>query len=76
MLRLLIDENFPPLILRAVKSRLPELDFVSVHQVGLQDHAYSRFQNHAAFCRRVNAARRGNGRCNCRAAEHGYTPSN
>ena len=36
MLRLLIDENFPPLILRAVKSRLPELDFVSVHQVGLR----------------------------------------
>ena len=36
MLRLLIDENFPHLILRGVKSRLPELDFVSVHQVDLR----------------------------------------
>ena len=35
MLRLLIDENFPHLILRGVKSRLPELDFVSVRQIGL-----------------------------------------
>ena len=35
MLRLLIDENFPHRILHGVKSRLPELDFVSVRQVGL-----------------------------------------
>jgi Domain of unknown function (DUF5615) len=35
MLRLLIDENFDHLILRGVKSRLPELDFVLVRQAGL-----------------------------------------
>lgn len=35
MLRLLIDENFKHTILRGVKSRLPELDFVLVRQVGL-----------------------------------------
>ena len=35
MLRLLIDENFNHLILRGVKSRLPELDFVLVRQIGL-----------------------------------------
>ena len=35
MLRLLIDENFKHVILRGVKSRLPELDFVFVRQVGL-----------------------------------------
>lgn len=34
MLRLLIDENFNHLILRRVKSRLPELDFVVVQQIG------------------------------------------
>lgn len=36
MLRLLIDENFPHPILRGVKSRLPELDFVLVRQIGLR----------------------------------------
>ena len=35
MLRLLIDENFNYLILRGLRSRLPELDFVSVRQIGL-----------------------------------------
>ena len=35
MLRLLIDENFNHRILRGVKSRLPELDFVTVRQIGL-----------------------------------------
>ena len=35
MLRLLIDENFNHLIVRAVRARLPELDFVLVQQVGL-----------------------------------------
>jgi uncharacterized protein DUF5615 len=35
MLRLLIDENVDHRILRGLKSRLPELDFVSVRQVGL-----------------------------------------
>ena len=35
MLRLLIDENFNHRILRGLKSRLPELDYVLVHQVGL-----------------------------------------
>ena len=35
MLRLLIDENFSHLIVRGVKSRLPELDFVFVRQIGL-----------------------------------------
>ena len=36
MLRLLTDENFNGLILRSLKSRLPELDVVSVRQVGLR----------------------------------------
>ena len=35
MLRLLIDENFNHRILRGLKSRLPEIDFVVVQQVGL-----------------------------------------
>jgi predicted nuclease of predicted toxin-antitoxin system len=35
MLRLLIDENFNNRILQGLKSRLPELDFVTVKQVGL-----------------------------------------
>jgi len=35
MLRLLIDENFTHQILRGVRSRLPELDFVLVRQIGL-----------------------------------------
>ena len=35
MLRLLIDENFNYLILRGLRSRLPDLDFVSVQQLGL-----------------------------------------
>jgi predicted nuclease of predicted toxin-antitoxin system len=35
MLRLLIDENFDHQILRGLKSRLPELDFVTVRQVRL-----------------------------------------
>ena len=35
MLRLLIDENFNHRILRGLKSRLPELDFVLVGSVGL-----------------------------------------
>ena len=35
MLRLLIDENVDHRILRGLKSRLPELDFVTVRQVGL-----------------------------------------
>ncbi len=34
MLRLLIDENVNNRILRGLKSRLPELDFVTVRQVG------------------------------------------
>ncbi|HVI72540.1 MAG TPA: DUF5615 family PIN-like protein [Pyrinomonadaceae bacterium] len=34
MLRLLIDENVDHRILRGLKSRLPELDFVTVRQVG------------------------------------------
>ena len=39
MLRLLIDENFNNRILRGLKSRLPELDFVTVRQVGLAGFA-------------------------------------
>jgi len=35
MLRLLIDENVNNRILRGLKTRLPELDFVTVRQVGL-----------------------------------------
>ena len=35
MLRLLIDENVDHRILRGLKSRLPELDFVTVKQIGL-----------------------------------------
>lgn len=35
MLRLLIDENFTHRILRGVKARLPEIDFVVVQQIGL-----------------------------------------
>ena len=35
MLRLLIDENFDHRILRGLKSRLPEIDFVVVQQIGL-----------------------------------------
>ena len=35
MLRLLIDENFDHRILRGLKSRLPELDYVLVRQIGL-----------------------------------------
>jgi len=35
MLRLLIDENIDHRILRGLKSRLPEFDFVLVRQVGL-----------------------------------------
>ena len=35
MLRLLIDENFSHPVLHGVKSRLPDLDFVLVRQVGL-----------------------------------------
>ena len=35
MLRLLIDENVDHRILRGLKSRLPELDFITVRQVGL-----------------------------------------
>ncbi len=34
MLRLLTDENFDHNILRGLKSRLPELDFVTVRQIG------------------------------------------
>ena len=34
MLRLLTDENFNGLILRRLKSRLPQLDVVSVRQIG------------------------------------------
>ena len=34
MLRLLTDENFNYKILRGLKTRLPELDFVSVQQLG------------------------------------------
>ena len=39
MLRLLIDENFKHAILRGVKSRLPDLDFVLVRQIGLTGSA-------------------------------------
>jgi Domain of unknown function (DUF5615) len=39
MLRLLIDENVNHRILRGLKSRLPELDFVTVRQVGLAGFA-------------------------------------
>jgi hypothetical protein len=35
MLRLLIDENVNHRILRGLKIRLPELDFVTVKEVGL-----------------------------------------
>ena len=35
MLRLLIDENFNHRILRGLKARLPEIDFVVVQQIGL-----------------------------------------
>jgi predicted nuclease of predicted toxin-antitoxin system len=35
MLRLLIDENFDHRILRGLKSRVPEIDFVVVPQIGL-----------------------------------------
>lgn len=35
MLRLLIDENFDYSILRGLKSRLPQLDYVLVRQIGM-----------------------------------------
>ena len=35
MLRLLTDENFKNIIVRGLKLRLPQLDIVSVRQVGL-----------------------------------------
>ena len=41
MLRLLIDENFKHVILRGLKSRLPQLDFVLVRQIGLTGKADS-----------------------------------
>jgi predicted nuclease of predicted toxin-antitoxin system len=35
MLRLLIDENLNHRILRGLKSRLPQLDYVVVRQIGM-----------------------------------------
>lgn len=35
MLRLLIDENFDRRILRGLRLRFPQLDYVLVHQVGM-----------------------------------------
>jgi len=35
MLRLLIDENFDHAILRGLKSRLPQLDYVLVRHIGM-----------------------------------------
>ena len=46
MLRLLTDENFNYKILRGLKARLPELDFVSVQQLrfaGFKDPALVRW---------------------------------
>ena len=73
MLRLLIDENFNHWILRGLKFRLPELDFVLVRQIvlaGFKDHALLRWaaQNGriilthdintmVAFAKSANAAR-------------------
>jgi predicted nuclease of predicted toxin-antitoxin system len=53
MLRLLIDENVNNRILRGLKSRLPELDFVTVRQVGLAGTPDSDLLNWAAENHRV-----------------------
>jgi predicted nuclease of predicted toxin-antitoxin system len=53
MIRLLIDENFNHRILRGLISRLPELDFVVVTQVGLAGYADSDLLKWAAQNQRV-----------------------
>ena len=53
MLRLLIDENIDHRILRGLKSRLPEFDFVLVRQVGLAGSPDSDLLKWAAENRRV-----------------------
>jgi len=37
MLPLLIDQNFNQIILRGLRQRIPDLDAVTAHQVGLSD---------------------------------------
>jgi len=53
MLRLLIDENVDHQILRGLKSRLPDLDFVTVRQVGLAGSPDSDLLKWAAQNQRV-----------------------
>jgi predicted nuclease of predicted toxin-antitoxin system len=53
MLRLLIDENINHRILRGLKSRLPELDFVTVRQLGLARSPDSDLLKWAAENQRV-----------------------
>ena len=53
MLRLLIDENFNHHILRGLRSRLPQLDFVVVRAIGLAGSADSELLRWAAQNHRV-----------------------
>src|SRR5690349_5316509 len=53
MLRLLIDENVNLRILRGLKLRLPDLDFVFVREVGLAGKADVELLHWAALANRV-----------------------
>ena len=53
MLRLLIDENFNHGILRGIKLRLPNLDFVLVKDIGLEGAPDVELLQWAAQCDRV-----------------------
>src|SRR5690242_19650720 len=53
MLRLLIDENVDLRILRGLKLRLPDLDFVLVREAGLKGKADVELLHWAALTNRV-----------------------
>lgn len=53
MLRLLIDENVDHSILRGLKLRLPDLDFVFVREIGLAGKADVELLHWAALANRV-----------------------
>lgn len=53
MLRLLIDENVNRYILRGLKLRLPDLDFVFVREIGLAGKADVELLHWAALTNRV-----------------------
>jgi predicted nuclease of predicted toxin-antitoxin system len=53
MLRLLIDENIDHDILRGLKSRLPQLDYVLVKQIGMSGFPDSKLLRWAAIENRI-----------------------